>query len=65
MPGIEAAGTVGAVPVGSGLAPGQKVVAMMGDLGHTYDGGLDQAPQSHDDMDQDRATGMLVVRVRH
>ena len=39
MPGIEAAGTVDAAPAGSGLAPGQKVVAMMGDMGRTYDGG--------------------------
>src|SRR5580704_7450901 len=28
VPGIEAAGTVDAAPAGSGLAPGQKVVAM-------------------------------------
>ena len=33
VPGIEAAGTVDAAPAGSGLAPGQKVVAMMGDMG--------------------------------
>src|SRR3954451_2926457 len=39
VPGIEAAGTVDAAPAGSGLAPGQKVVAMMGDKGRTYDGG--------------------------
>ncbi|HEY7360956.1 MAG TPA: alcohol dehydrogenase catalytic domain-containing protein, partial [Streptosporangiaceae bacterium] len=39
VPGIEAAGTVDAAPPGSGLAPGQKVVAMMGDMGRTYDGG--------------------------
>src|SRR6201986_172085 len=39
VPGIEAAGTVHAAPAGSGLAPGQKVVAMMGDMGQTYDGG--------------------------
>ena len=39
MPGIEAAGTVDAAPAGSGLAPGQQVVAMMGDMGRTYDGG--------------------------
>ena len=39
VPGIEAAGTVDAAPAGSGLAPGQKVVAMMGDMGRTYDGG--------------------------
>src|SRR6266568_7351577 len=39
VPGIEAAGTVDAAPGGSGLAPGQKVVAMMGDMGRTYDGG--------------------------
>ena len=38
VPGIEAAGTVDAAPAGSGLAPGQKVVAMMGDMGRTYDG---------------------------
>jgi NADPH:quinone reductase-like Zn-dependent oxidoreductase len=30
VPGIEAAGTIDAAPPGSGLAPGQKVVAMMG-----------------------------------
>ena len=39
VPGIEAVGTVDAAPAGSGLAPGQKVVAMMGDMGRTYDGG--------------------------
>lgn len=39
VPGIEVAGTVDAAPAGSGLAPGQKVVAMMGDMGRTYDGG--------------------------
>ena len=37
VPGIEAAGTIDAAPAGSGLAPGQKVVAMMGDMGRTYD----------------------------
>ena len=39
VPGIEAAGTVDAAPAGSGLAPGQKAVAMMGDMGRTCDGG--------------------------
>src|ERR1700723_290351 len=39
VPGIEAAGTVDAAPPGSGLAVGQQVVAMMGDMGRTYDGG--------------------------
>jgi NADPH2:quinone reductase len=39
VPGIEAAGTVDAAPAGSGLARGQTVVAMMGDMGRTYDGG--------------------------
>jgi len=39
VPGIEAAGTVDAAPGGSGLVRGQKVVAMMGDMGRTYDGG--------------------------
>ena len=39
VPGIEAAGTVNAAPAGSGLDRGQKVVAMMGDMGRTYDGG--------------------------
>jgi NADPH:quinone reductase len=39
VPGIEAAGIVDAAPPGSGLAVGQKVVAMMGDMGRTYDGG--------------------------
>jgi AcrR family transcriptional regulator len=27
--------------------------------------GLEQVPQAHDDMEHDRATGKLVVRVRH
>jgi len=42
VPGIEAAGTYdGRPPTGqAGLTPGQKVVAMMGDMGRTYDGGL-------------------------
>jgi NADPH2:quinone reductase len=39
VPGIEAAGTVDAAPAGAGLARGQQVVAMMGDMGRTYDGG--------------------------
>ena len=39
VPGIEAAGTVDAAPADSGLIPGQRVVAMMGDMGRTYDGG--------------------------
>ncbi|WP_085997165.1 zinc-binding dehydrogenase [Nocardia pneumoniae] len=39
VPGIEAAGTVDAAPADSGLAVGQKVVAMMGDMGRTFDGG--------------------------
>ena len=29
-----------------------------------YDG-LEQVPQAHDNMEHDRATGKLVVRVRH
>ena len=29
-----------------------------------YDG-LEQVPQAHDDMEHDRATGKLVIRVRH
>jgi NADPH:quinone reductase-like Zn-dependent oxidoreductase len=80
VPGIAAAGTVDAAPAGSGLAPGQKVVAMMGGMGRTYNGGyaeytsvpldrvydgLEQVPQAHDDMEHDRAAGKLVVRVRH
>lgn len=39
VPGIECAGTVDAAPPGSGLARGTQVVAMMGDMGRTYDGG--------------------------
>ena len=39
VPGIEAAGTVDAATAGAGLTRGQKVVAMMGDMGRTYDGG--------------------------
>ncbi|ACU75085.1 Alcohol dehydrogenase zinc-binding domain protein [Catenulispora acidiphila DSM 44928] len=39
VPGIEAAGTIDAAPADSGLVRGQKVVAMMGDMGRTYDGG--------------------------
>jgi NADPH2:quinone reductase len=31
---------------------------------HIYDG-PEQVPQAHDDMEHDRATGKLVVRVRH
>ena len=49
VPGIEAAGTVDAAPAGSGLDRGQKVVAMMGDMGRTYDGGYAEytsVPQS-------------------
>jgi NADPH:quinone reductase len=39
VPGIEATGTVDAAPAGAGLVRGQQVVAMMGDMGRTYDGG--------------------------
>src|SRR5580658_8455379 len=46
VPGIEAAGTVDAAPAGSGLAAGQKVVAMMGDMGRTYDGGYAESSPS-------------------
>jgi NADPH2:quinone reductase len=42
VPGIEAAGIVDAAPAGSGLEPGQQVVAMMGGMGRTYDGGYAQ-----------------------
>jgi NADPH:quinone reductase len=38
VPGIEAAGTVDAAPPGIGLAPGQKVVAMIGDMGQREGG---------------------------
>ncbi len=33
-------------------------------INRVYDG-LEQVPQAHDDMEHDRATGKLVVRVRH
>src|SRR6202007_2079517 len=33
-------------------------------VARVYDG-LEQVPQAHDDMEHDRATGKLVVRVRH
>ena len=33
-------------------------------VNRVYDG-LGQVPQAHDDMEHDRATGKLVVRVRH
>ena len=36
--GIECAGVVDAATAGSGLTSGQQVVAMMGDMGRTYDG---------------------------
>jgi NADPH2:quinone reductase len=39
VPGIECAGVVDAAPAGSGLVPGQQIVAMMGDMGRSYDGG--------------------------
>jgi NADPH2:quinone reductase len=37
--GIECAGVVDHAPAGSGLQPGQQVVALMGGMGRTYDGG--------------------------
>src|SRR5436305_10552566 len=40
VPGIEAAGTVDAVAAGSGLAAGQEVVELMGDMVRIYVGGL-------------------------
>ncbi|WP_245681669.1 zinc-binding dehydrogenase [Actinomadura kijaniata] len=39
VPGIEAAGVVDAAPPGSALEPGRQVVAMMGGMGRTFDGG--------------------------
>ena len=39
VPGIECAGVVDAAPASSGLAPGQQVVALMGGMGRTFDGG--------------------------
>jgi NADPH:quinone reductase-like Zn-dependent oxidoreductase len=39
VPGIECAGVVDAAPASSGLRAGQKVVAMMGGMGRTFDGG--------------------------
>src|SRR5437667_9674322 len=39
VPGIACAGVVDAAPPGSGLAPGQQVVALMGGMGRTFDGG--------------------------
>ncbi|HZE39037.1 MAG TPA: alcohol dehydrogenase catalytic domain-containing protein, partial [Stackebrandtia sp.] len=39
VPGIEAAGVVDAAPAGSGLKRGDQVVAMMGDMGRSFDGG--------------------------
>src|SRR6202007_566493 len=39
VPGMEAAGTVDAAPAGSGLARGQKGVAMMGGMGGPSGGG--------------------------
>jgi len=39
VPGIECAGVVDAAPAETGWAPGQKVVAMMGGMGRTFDGG--------------------------
>src|SRR5437588_7463926 len=38
VPGIECAGVIDAA-VADGLPPGQKVVAMMGGMGRTFDGG--------------------------
>jgi NADPH:quinone reductase-like Zn-dependent oxidoreductase len=38
VPGIECVGVVDAAP-GTSFQPGQQVVAMMGDMGRTYDGG--------------------------
>jgi len=37
--GIECAGIVDDAPAGSGLEPGRQVVALMGGMGRTYDGG--------------------------
>jgi NADPH:quinone reductase-like Zn-dependent oxidoreductase len=37
--GIECAGVVDQAPARSGLEPGQQVVALMGGMGRTYDGG--------------------------
>ena len=37
--GIECAGVVDEAPAASGLVPGQQVVALMGGMGRSYDGG--------------------------
>ena len=37
--GIECAGVVAEAPAGSGLVPGKQVVALMGGMGRSYDGG--------------------------
>lgn len=39
VPGIEAAGTIDAVPPGSQLRAGQQAVAMVGGMGRVFDGG--------------------------
>jgi NADPH:quinone reductase len=44
-----------------GHAANHRVTAAHDCLGH----GLEQVPQAHGDMEHDRATGKLVVRVRH
>src|SRR6187455_167431 len=41
VPGIEAAGVVASAPGGE-FAPGQRVFAMMGGMGRTFDGGYAQ-----------------------
>lgn len=41
VPGIEATGVVAAAPAGE-FAPGQQVMAMMGGMGRTFDGGYAQ-----------------------
>jgi NADPH:quinone reductase-like Zn-dependent oxidoreductase len=61
VPGIEAAGTVDAFQeILDAVAAGRLAFP----VDRVYDG-LEQVPRAHDDMEHDRATGKLVVRVRH
>jgi NADPH:quinone reductase len=68
----------GSLTIGLDLKPGQSVLirggtssvglAAAGQLSFPVDrvyDGLEQVRQAHDDMEHDRATGKLVVRVRH
>jgi NADPH:quinone reductase-like Zn-dependent oxidoreductase len=68
VPGIEAVGTFDAADLPREAFQEILDAVAAGRLAFPVDrvyGDLEQVPQAHDDMEHDRASGKLVVRVRH